>query len=175
MPTNEIPVDFISRLKIRCKDNGAKARIKRSGGHSAGMSLAEGEMEIMRLRPPDRNDLFKIYHQVSIWYTLHPMDVRNKSFGKSLAELKTKMKSKTPEREILSIVRFNRKQMILHLPRLISLLASHKISIDYAGLIEDIKYWSKRYKTGSVQSRWIREYSKIECSETEKEKENEAC
>ena len=168
--TNKLFVDFISRLSIKCENKGIKAIIKRSKSHSV-VSQTAGVMEVMELRPPDK--CFDICHQVSVWYAIHSMHAENKTFGESLVELKSKMKSDMIDNKVLTLARYNRKRMIREIDKLIFLFKQHKVAIDYASLIEDIKYWSKRYKHNSVQCRWIQNYSKVKSFKVEKEKEYE--
>jgi CRISPR type I-E-associated protein CasB/Cse2 len=150
--------EFINELQILCKDSGKKAKLRR--GLSAGNSGKYGAMMILFQILPDNlpDHLLDLCRTVAAFYAINPYHSESDvNIGSAMAKL-VNGNADSMQRRLERICTSKRDRAIEQVEHIMKMIAQNSIPINYVKLFDDLKYWSRIYKTNSAQSRWVKNF-----------------
>lgn len=157
--TEEQVKEFINSVIELSDDNRSMALLKRGLRDHPRNKIYQLSI-VDRLLPYDANESERqICAFVSSIFALHKnnSDVPM-SFAKSVRMLADATKEDPVETRFMRLVSSDREEAMMHVAKIMQLLASKGIPVHFESLILDLKYWSKGWSLRSVQGRWSRDF-----------------
>jgi len=142
------------------QDRAALAALRRGLGKGPG-ETAEPYLYVGRFLPeePWREAAFLL---TAALFALHPLpwpgatDPRRSNLGGSLARLSRNVESDSVERRVVALLNSHSDDLPDHLRRIVALLKTHDIPVDWAQLLHDVQGWD--WPSRSVQRAWARSF-----------------
>lgn len=166
-PPNQRDQAFIDHLHKLADDRAALAALRRGLGKPPG-AAAETYPYVVPFLPRGRGDaaegpyylvatLFAYWHQGGRSVSANPPP----NLGASLAKLRNAQErqggsTESVERRFVALLNCHRDDLGQHLRRIVELLRSGEIPLDWAQLLDDVKGWN--WESRRVQRAWARAF-----------------
>ena len=157
-------VGFLKRL-AKNENRGALAALRRGLSSQSAAEVGMHRYVAGWLNETDREWDVKCFYLVAALFGRYPCTkTPGHNFGGSYRELRIKKerelkkKDESLERRFVALLAADADSIGIHLRHAISLLASKEITVDWAQLLGDLRWW--RQPEHRVQRRWAREFWK---------------
>jgi len=156
-------VDHLCKLGARdSPDRAALAAMRRAARGRPGAN-AEIHRYVAPWIPEDMRDReVEGYYLVAALFATHPENRPTDSerpwrtnFGASFSELRSRGND-SAERRFVALLNSHREDLPNHLRHAVSLLRTHGVAVDWAQLIQDLRYWD--HPDRFVQREWARSF-----------------
>lgn len=147
---------FVNMLENLKHDRAAMANLRRSLAFDLGTHIASYpyvEPFANNVDPWRR----KMCYLVAGLYASHPRHIATEhSFGKAMQQLTARRESGSLERRFITLLDADDEQLANRLRQMVALLRSDDIPLNYAKLLNDLRYWRSPRRLS--QQRWARDY-----------------